>query len=1180
MVSFKLAAFKNLSPLCFGLLVASMVPASLMAQPAQKPLLSFEGGGVKPDIMLTMDDSGSMTWQHMPETTIYVGPTPFVTSPVGSQGTKADPDDVSTGVNFFGTVAGQPGNSNYRQKLMRSPDTNTIYYNPEVRYLPWAMATYPLPNATTTNPAGRLANSPVAAAFRDPMNMVGGGIVNLTNVRSGSTTVNVKWCFQNANTACSSSAENYDPGLYYRLKKDVTGAFLRPDGAGNYTEYSINASATTAFLKYPARLDCAGTSCTRDEERQNFANWFSYYRTRNLMARGAISEAFADAADNFRIGWGRINQTSSRSIDGVNTTVIEQGVRDFTATTKAALFSWLQTLPANGSTPLPGALDAVGQYYMRNDAKGPWSDGPGVGRTESDKTCRRAYNVMVTDGYWNVNASTSRGNVDGKKITNTANYTYMPVPPYTDGISNTLADYAMYYWVTDLRADLANKVKPSPGDPAFWQHLNNFTVGLGVRGTLDPLTDLPALTAGTKTWGSDRIDDLWHAALDSRGSFFSAKDPVELSKAVRSVVDRASAEAFKEGGVATASTQLQGNNRKYVPQYKYGSWVGDVIAYELDANGVPGLQLWSAQSNLPAWASRNIVTWNQNTSAGAAFTWNGIGALNQTKLGTLTTVPASSGENLVNFLRGDQSNEGDGKAFRQRVNILGDFVNSNPVLVAGSGSLGYESLTTGGAAYASYIAAKATRTPTLFIGGNDGMLHAFKDTLGKTTGDGAEVFAYVPKTVFGNLSMLANKSYGTLAMYHQFFVDGPQKESDAYVKAPGASAPSWRNYLLSSLGAGGRAVFALDVTNAPTLDATAIRWEINGDTYADLGYVQSQVEVGVLPNGEWVAVFGNGRFSINGKAALFVVNLETGSVQTLQVGTVGSNGLGGVAVVKDGFGQITNLYAGDATGSLWRFDYSSTASSRFQVAGGAAFFTTSDTTQAITQAPAIFDHSQGGKIVVFGTGRLMSLADVSSLSTQAVYGVWDKVGDTVARPMTRSVLATRTLSAVTGALGAQFFSLSGTAVDWALQRGWAITLDAPAGMQVIYPLQKVTSKIVLVSAVKPADSSDVCASTAGAGMNLMIPVETGTNPTYPFFDVNGDGAINASDPIVVGYATNADGVDAIVTGTTVCSGAVCNTKIVLENTTGYQTANLQDLNSSSRTVRDRVWRRIINPPIR
>jgi type IV pilus assembly protein PilY1 len=677
---------------------------------------------------------------------------------------------------------------------------------------------------------------------------------------------------------------------------------------------------------------------------------------------------------------------------------------------------------------------------------------------------------------------------------------------------------------------------------------------------------------------------LWHAALNSRGSFFSAKDPVELSKAVRSAVDQASGDAFKEGGVATASKQLQGNNRKYVPQFKYGSWVGDVLAYALDANGVAGLQLWSAQSKLPAWASRNIVTWNQDTSAGAAFTWTGIGATNQTNLGTLPTSPASTGENLVNFLRGDQSNEGDGKAFRQRISVLGDLVNSNPVLIAASASLGYESLTAGGADYGSYLAAKATRTPTLFVGGNDGMLHAFKDTLGKTVAeDGTEVFAYVPKTVYGNLHMLADKNYGTLALYHQFFVDGPLKETDAYVKAPGAMAASWRTYLLGSLGAGGRAVYALDVSNAPALDATAIRWEVNGDAYPDLGYVQSQVEVGTLPNGEWVAVFGNGRFSSSGKAVLFVVNLETGSVQTLPVGTVGSNGLGGVALVKNGLGQITNLYAGDATGSVWRFDYSATTSSLQVANGGVAFFKAADTaggTQAITEAPSIFDHSLGGKIVVFGTGRLMSLADVSPLPTQAIYGVWDKVGDTVARPMSRSSLAAVTLGTVAGANSSTFYTLAGTPVNWAVQRGWVITLDQPAGMQVIYPLQQVTSSIVMVSAVKPADSSDACATTSGGGMNLLIPVETGSNPSYPFFDTNGDTVINGSDAIAVGYATNADGVDAIVTGATVCSGDTCKTKIVLENTTGYTEAQLQSPNSSSLTMRDRVWRRIINPPIR
>ena len=143
--------------------------------------------------------------------------------------------------------------------------------------------------------------------------------------------------------------------------------------------------------------------------------------------------------------------------------------------------------------------------------------------------------------------------------------------------------------------------------------------------------------------------------------------------------------------------------------------------------------------------------------------------------------------------------------------------------------------------------------------------------------------ASIPKSVYPNLMKLTDKNYGTSALYHQYYVDGPLVEADAFVNAPGPSvtAPSWRNYLVGTLGAGGRAVFALDVTNSPNLDASAVRWELSNAANPDLGYITAPVEVGVLPNGEWVAIFGNGRFSNSGKATLFVVNLQTGVAQTL-----------------------------------------------------------------------------------------------------------------------------------------------------------------------------------------------------------------------------------------------------------------------------------------------------------
>jgi len=1205
-----MSLIKLLMPIKPLLLISSL--ATLLfagvaqSQPSQKPLLSRDGGGVKPNIMLTMDDSGSMMFQHMPEVTIYVG-THSVASPVGTRSVRMDPDDNAILSDYFiGTIAAQRGTSNYRQKLMRSPDTNTIYYNPEVRYLPWALATYPLPAATSTNPAGRMANSPVTAAYLDPMDPSNGGTINLTNVRE----VRARWCFRlDDNTGCQSSGDdarhNYDPGLYFRLNK-TTGAYRNPTTASNYTEYSINREST--FPKVTARTDCAGaigaTGCSQAEERQNFANWFTYYRTRNLLARGALVEAFSESTDTFRVGWGRINYgTDNSSIDDVTTKVIQSGVRDFTSTTKTNLFNWLYTLPASGGTPLPGAMRAVGEYYSRSDSKGPWSDSPGVVNATADKTCRRAYHIMVTDGYWN-GTTTSVGNsdnTDGSVISSTGrSYKYVATWPYKDGNSNTLADYAMEYWKKDLRTDLANNVTPSAENPAFWQHMVNFTVGLGVRGTLvpeklpggllNPATDLPALTLGSKVWGSDEIDDLWHSALNSRGEFISAKDPTELASAIRDSVGQALQRELREAGVATASTVLQDGNRKYVPLYKTGDWNGDIQTYILDANGQAGAQIWAAESKLPAWANRNIVTWSTNASpaSGVAFTWDTMGAANQTSLGTVVTTPGSTAADRVNYLRGDRSKEGDGQSFRARKGALGDFINSNPVLVKDSVNMGYGTLPAaqGGNSYASFLTYKAGRTATLFVGGNDGMLHAFKDTLGAVPADdGKEVFAYVPTTVYPNLSKLTDKLYGTNSLYHQYYVDGPLVEADAFVNAPGAFAATWRNYMLGSLGSGGRAIFALDVTDTSNLGASSVRWELSSASNSDLGHVSSPLQVGVLPNGEWVAIFGNGSFSDAGKAVLFVVNLQTGEAQTLAVGTAGANGLGGVGVVRNGSGQITTLYAGDLKGKLWKFDYLATAISRFEVSGGVAFFTATHTdgvAQPITQAPVLFDHSKGGRIVVFGTGLLATEADANSTATQATYGVWDKSADTITRPMGRSLMEPRSLTAVAGSGGATFYQLAGTPVNWETQRGWVINLDVAAGMRVIYPPQVVSKKLALVSVIKPASSVLVCESAIGSGLNLLIPVEDGKNPSYRFFDTNGDGLINSSDAIVAGYGTNADGIDAVVRGKPVCSGGICKTKVSFQNTSSQQSANIEDPDESSglRAVKDRVWRRIINPPIR
>ena len=1325
--------------------------------PAQIPLLNTVGGGVPPNFMLTMDDSGSMRFQHMPET-VFDGGT-FAT-PIPNGGNthyRWDPRDNALDLTAFGIptviVPGRINSTNYVLRALRSGDANTIFYNPDIRYLPWLKAD-----------GTRFPPSLAAAAFQDAPGITGatGATINLTSYVAPGGSSN--WCFSesvypvptsnnptnfvpgvtytitttgttnwaavgspsNATgtvfvataagggtgratpaTDCSTKANNlaslgHDPGVYFRLQTQTVnagslvvgttytiktlgstnftlvgsptnsvGAKFTASAAGsgsgtvegfksvtnyaNYTAFSINSPIGATYFKGPARLDCSGAfgagGCSQTQERQNFANWYTYYRNRNMLARGAMMEAFGAvpapltaASAPFRVGFGRINKGSA-SVDGVSTSVIESntatygsgGVRAFTQVRKNQLFKWLEDVPANGGTPLPAALNTIGTYYSRTDNRGPYTDDPSAANVvANNKTCRRSYQLMVTDGYWN--GAPAVGDQDSTAGTTIGSYTFQAnTRPYSDGIPNTLADVAMTYWKNDLQPGMANQVKAGSDDPSFWQNMTNYMVGLGVRGNLDPNSDLPALRNGTKTWGVPspsaavpaNIDDLWHAALNSRGNYYSAKDPAALAGAVANALSGAQGGVGATAGVATVSATLENGNRKYVPTYDGSVWSGDVSAQPLDANGQATTAVWKAANRLPAWNLRNIYTWdsaplaNPATPGAVSFSWANMSAANQAALSTLSVVPTIYTSDFTDFLRGDHSKEGGGLPFRSRANAagnpfaLGDFVNSNPVLIKGIFNGGYDGLALGGGtAYQTFLAAKAARDAVLFVGGNDGMLHAFKDVNSPVAGaptaatDGTEVFAYVPRSTFANLYKLSDKTYGS-TLPHQYFVDGPQNEGDAYVRGPGvvpgtlAATASWRNYLLGSLGAGGRAVYALDVTTSPTLNANNVRWELSSADDSDIGYILSPIEVGVLQNGQWVAIFGNGFSSGSGKAVLFVVDLETAAVRKLEVDSSG-NGLGGVGILRNGSGQIVSLYAGDLKGNLWKFDYT-TGSAVFTTSGGTAPFTANGgataffqattsggTAQPITQPPSIFKHSQGGNIIVFGTGKLFASADVTDPTAQSIYGIWDKPADSFSRPLVRSNLSSRTLGIQSGtglASATTFYTLTGAAMDWTTKRGWVTDVSTIlTGGRVIYPTQRFTSKLVLATVVAPAQSAAVCSVGNGVGADLVFEVESGLPGTSPVFDTNGNGVFSNGDFNAVGILTDAVGKRAVVTG--ISGSLICPAgehPQSIQTTTGQAMTCVPDEcvgaacgggGAGPTRPFDRVWRRIINPPIR
>ncbi|HSW18304.1 MAG TPA: PilC/PilY family type IV pilus protein [Ramlibacter sp.] len=1108
-------------------------------------------------------------------------------------------------------VAAIKGSSNWRQRFMRSSDTNTVYYNPQVLYRPWIK--------------GDGTHYPDAVFTAAKVHPNATAVIDLSVSYLGLAR---KWCFgpgpanANANPGnnsasyadkCADGSARFNPGLYYRLRSDANG-YLQPSVAENYDEFDVNGGG--AFARFPARTDCAGASCSANEERQNFANWFVYHRTRLRSAVAGIGEALYGLENRVRLGYGRINtRPTQKGIDGIKVGVLESGVRQWTDERKAQTIGWLNSVQSAGATPLRETLQEIATYFKSEADGGPWSDTPGGStKTREGQGCRRAYHVLVTDGAWDTGAFDGIPRVavgdsdgsEGKLITSPdgRTYKYKPTFPYKDSNKDTLADYAMEFWKTDLQPNMPNSVPPSSDNESFWQNITNFIIGFGVRGTLDPAKDLPALTSGKLDWGSEAksknlfyFDDLWHAAINSRGAYFSSANAGQLTTALRSSLNTVVGRELREAGVATASSVLEANNRKYVPSYNSGNWTGDVQAYKLDALGQAGVALWSARAELPAWADRKIYTWDngQTTPKGVAFDVQAMSAASKAVL------PADA-KALVNYVRGDRSGENATTGFRVRKELLGDFVNSTPVFAKQASDPDLLEMPGIGKTYATYLATvKADRAGVLYVGGNAGMLHGFIDRKAGA-GDGKEVFAYVPRAVYGKLQALSSRSYGSAGNDHQYFVDGPLREADVHVRAPGANAPSWRNYLLGSTGAGARAVFALDITDPTALGASSVRWEISSAEQPELGNVFFPIETGRLPDGTWVALFGNGWGGDSATPYLFVVNMDTGVVKTLRVGSAGNNGLGGVAVAKDVEGNIVAAYAGDLSGKLWKFDYDATALSGFKVANAGNALFAADAGQPIIQAPAVFKHSLGGRIVTFGTGQLITVADAASTIVQSLYGIRDNPPELLPMPLTRSNLAVRQLTRFKGTDNSDaqvFFTLDGAPVNWTTQRGWVTDLTTAgfSGLRVTYAPQKVTDRFVLVSAVTPASTTPSCEASSGRGINLLFLVETGQASPKPAFDTNGDGRMGAGDIAAAGYTTNADGVDAVLKGGLVDrpdtasggggsggSGGTC-LRASIQNTTGQMATCIDtepppNVPPNIKPIKDRVWRRIINPPIR
>jgi hypothetical protein len=509
------------------------------------------------------------------------------------------------------------------------------------------------------------------------------------------------------------------------------------------------------------------------------------------------------------------------------------------------------------------------------------------------------------------------------------------------------------------------------------------------------------------------------------------------------------------GPIELNTTDLSVGAKAYRGWFENGSWQGDLIEYDVSNVGVLTTSVdltstspaqggtatnWSAHiqfvtntATTSHWnTGRKIIT-NDGTSQ-AAFRWSKLSAAQQQAIDLDAYNNSATSSDTLDFLRGDRSNENPAGAFRLRFSVLGDIIHSNPEHV----SVPDSSIV--GSSYTTFKNANLTRSPRVYVGSNDGMLHAFD----ADTGD--EVWAYVPALVMDNLSKLAGIPYS-----HQYYVDGGITVHDGYFEDAG----DWHSVLVGSLGAGGKGLYALDVTD-PGLSSELLSsggdskflWELSADGDDDIGFIFDSTTITLLNDGNWYAINGNGFSSVNGIAKLFLINLETGATTVLSTGsgsTGSPNGLAAPALVDtDNDGKADLAFAGDIDGDMWRFDLNSTSAGDWDV--DYKLFDGSST-QPITLAPDVTNHPQQGHIILFGTGRLFTSDDITDTSTQAIYGIQDKG----TAPGTPSLL-TQILSADSFYSGGGFSETVRTftttaAIDWSTSTGWQVEL--PAGERLL-----------------------------------------------------------------------------------------------------------------------------------
>lgn len=660
-----------------------------------------------------------------------------------------------------------------------------------------------------------------------------------------------------------------------------------------------------------------------------------------------------------------------------------------------------------------------------------------------------------------------------------------------------------------------------------------------------------------------------------KGTYYYATEP----KALYTGLDNAFAETANIIGSASTvtanSTSIQDGTRIYQARFDSSGWTGQLLAYPLEKDGTirvdtlgKPIPVWDTDTTItrplsattpdaaiPTW--RKVYTSNNATPRGNAVLLSDI---NSTSLSLLKDALKASTEGTdytnaakrFNWLLGSVFYENTEGGLRIRKKLLGDIINSDPAY-AGATSLRYEFLPSdvintpsdagfGASSYQSYVVAKSqsSRTSAVFVGANDGMLHAFN------AATGSEIFAYIPRGAYSKLLGLTSPNFS-----HTYSVDGPIFVSDVFISPTGSGGTkSWRTIVAGTLGNGGAGAYALDVTDVLAGTATAPRVifdvsssepasgaiEPNNTLKNDLGYSQSKVLVLPAAGGKWVAVWGNGTNSVNGYAKLIAIDVETPTsfkvIDTeAKITGTNDNGLSGVALLPSGTGVLSYAYAGDLKGNMWKFNLTDTDISQWSVAfrsGGAPaplinVIDPSGNPQPISATPTLGRNSleltsgNPSTMLYFGTGKYSESSDNDSRQVQSLYGIAD-----TGRAISISSVSARTSklwqkSIATESSGVRTLSNdSNTGTIWAMNNdydGWFMDLKisggSATGERILSKPLLLFDRVIINTFIASSNPCDF----GGSGWLMEL---TGVGDVYKTHSVLGDQANRVLDRPIIG----------------------------------------------------------------